>query len=177
MQVGRGIHRLTQGVANFYVIEEGSKLVLVDAERRRTMASYRLHAELYRTVWTLGRNRATRILPVAEVSSFADGEVIDVPGKPRAIHAPGHTPGSSALLFESSRVLMTGDVIVTRNPLTGRVGPQIMPSAFNHDTAQALGSVDALSGVAADTLLAGHGEPWTDGVDEAVRRARAAGAS
>src|SRR5919108_3528485 len=31
MQVEDGIHRLTQGVVNFYLIEEGGKLVLVDA--------------------------------------------------------------------------------------------------------------------------------------------------
>ena len=31
MQVEEGIHRLTQGVVNFYLIEEGGKLLLVDA--------------------------------------------------------------------------------------------------------------------------------------------------
>lgn len=29
------------------------------------------------------------MIPIAEVSSFADGEQIDVPGLPRAVHAPG----------------------------------------------------------------------------------------
>jgi len=31
VQVADGIHRLTPGVCNFYLIEDGGKLVLVDA--------------------------------------------------------------------------------------------------------------------------------------------------
>jgi glyoxylase-like metal-dependent hydrolase (beta-lactamase superfamily II) len=74
-------------------------------------------------------------------------------------------------------VLLTGDVLATRNPLTGRVGPQIMPSALNRDTPMALRSLDTLDGVAADVALPGHGEPWTGGTPEAARLARLAGPS
>ena len=66
---------------------------------------------------------------------------------------------------------------MTRNPLTGRVGPQIMPSGFNRDTPQALRSLDALDELPADVLLPGHGEPWNEGAAEAARLARAAGPS
>jgi len=52
-----------------------------------------------------------------------------------------------------------------------------MPSGLNSDSAQALRSLDNLAGITADVLLAGHGEPWTDGVAAAVSRAKAAGAS
>ena len=52
------------------------------------------------------------------------------PGRP----APGHTPGSAVLQLEQRGVLFTGDVIATKNPLTGRPGPQIMPSGLNEDT-------------------------------------------
>jgi hypothetical protein len=31
MEVAKGIHRLTRGIANFYLIDEGGKLVLIDA--------------------------------------------------------------------------------------------------------------------------------------------------
>ena len=44
----------------------------------------------------------------------------------------------AALLLDGRRVLLTGDVLATRNPVTGRVGPQIMPSALNRDTPMAL---------------------------------------
>jgi glyoxylase-like metal-dependent hydrolase (beta-lactamase superfamily II) len=243
MQVKEGIHRLTQGVVNFYLIEEGGRLLLVDAgapgdwdllvravadlgrglddleavllthahadhigtaERARTTAharvfvhqadaamatqgtpprndgkarSYLLRPEFYRTLLSLARRGATRIVPVREVTTFADGETLDLPGRPRAVLAPGHTDGSAALLLEGRRVLLTGDVLATRNPLTGRVGPQIMPSGLNHDTPQALRSLAALEGIAADVVLPGHGQPWTEGVAEALRLARAAGPS
>ncbi len=85
--------------------------------------------------------------------------------------------GTAALHLESRSVLLTGDALVTRNPLTGRVGPQIMPSGFNSDTPAALASLEALLAVTADTVLPGHGEPWTRGVAEAVRAARSAGVS
>ncbi len=243
MQVAPGIHRLTQGVVCFYLIEDGGKLLLVDAgapkdwdvlvrgiaalgrrltdldavllthahsdhtgfaERARTTAgapvwihqadavaaktgkggkndgkatAYLLRPEFYRTVFSLARRGALKIVPIHEVSTFADGERLDVPGQPRVVHAPGHTEGSAALLLEDRRVLLTGDVLVTRNPLTGRIGPQIMPSGLNRDTPQALRSLDRIDGLPADVILPGHGEPWTAGTAEAARLARAAGRS
>lgn len=117
------------------------------------------------------------MIPVKEVSAFADGETIDVPGNPRVVHAPGHTRGSAALLVAGRRVLLTGDVLATRNPLTGRIGPQIMPSGLNEDTPLALASLAALQELRADLLLPGHGEPWRGDVAEAVRRAKAASRS
>jgi glyoxylase-like metal-dependent hydrolase (beta-lactamase superfamily II) len=61
--------------------------------------------------------------------------------------------------------------------LTGRVGPQIGPDGLNHDSDQAMRSLDRLAGLPADLVLPGHGEPWTDGIAEAVRLARLAGRS
>ena len=141
------------------------------------MALYLFRAEFYRTTMSLLRRGGAKIVPVMEISMTGDGEVLDVPGRPRAIHAPGHTPGKAALFLAGRRVLFSRDTIVTRNPLTGRAGPQIMPSGFNQDSAQALHSLTALEGLAADMVLRGHGEPWTAGAGEAVRLARAAGSS
>ena len=140
-------------------------------------SSYLLRVEFYRTLFSLTRRGATKLIPIQEVSTFGDGETLEVPGRPRAVHAPGHTPGSAALLLEGRRVLLAGDVLATRNPLTGRVGPQIMPSGLNRDTPQALRSLDVLDGIRADVLLPGHGEPWTQGAAEAARLARLAGPS
>jgi glyoxylase-like metal-dependent hydrolase (beta-lactamase superfamily II) len=243
VQVAEGVHRLTGGVCNFYLIEEGGRLVLVDAgaprdwdllvrtlatlgrgprdldavllthahsdhtgfaERARDSASvpvwihqadeaeakgakpgrndgrvsaYLLRAEFYRTLFSLARRGATRLIPIRELSTFADGETLELPGRPRVVHAPGHTPGCAALLLEGRRVLLTGDVLATRNPLTGRVGPQVMPSGLNRDTPMALRSLDALDAITADVLLPGHGAPWTEGAPEAARLARLAGPS
>jgi glyoxylase-like metal-dependent hydrolase (beta-lactamase superfamily II) len=143
----------------------------------RKFASYMLRPEFYRTMWSLVRAGSTKIIPVREVSTFADDEVLDVPGKPRAVHIPGHTPGSAALFLESRRVLLTGDSLVTRNPLTGRIGPQIMPAGLNRDTAQALASLSALENLNAGIILPGHGDPWHGPVSQAVQLARAAGPS
>src|SRR5207302_10956324 len=95
----------------------------------------------YRTVFALVRQGGVWITPIKEVSTFSAGEVLDVPGRPRVLHAPGHTAGTAALHFESRSAICTGDLLVTRNPLTGRLGPQIMPSAFNSDTSEALRSL------------------------------------
>jgi glyoxylase-like metal-dependent hydrolase (beta-lactamase superfamily II) len=142
-----------------------------------TARSYLLRVEFYRTLVSLTRRGATRLIPIQQVSTFAEGETLEVPGRPRVVHAPGHTPGCSALLLEGRRVLLTGDVLATRNPLTGRVGPQIMPSGLNRDTPQALRSLDVLDSIPADVPLPGHGEPWTEGTAEAARLARVAGPS
>lgn len=60
---------------------------------------------------------------------------------------------------------------------SGRVGPQTMPSGLNTDSAQALRSLDNLTGIPADVLLAGHGEPWSGGLADAISRAKTAGTS
>jgi glyoxylase-like metal-dependent hydrolase (beta-lactamase superfamily II) len=138
---------------------------------------YLLRLEAYRTLFTLARAGATKIVPVHVVSSFEDGDTLDVPGRPRILHCPGHTEGSCSILLEDRRALVTGDCLVTRNPFTGRVGPQIMPAGLNEDSARALRSLDALASEGADTVLPGHGEPWTGGVAEAVRLAKEAGPS
>ncbi|MBI4259610.1 MAG: MBL fold metallo-hydrolase [Actinobacteria bacterium] len=168
---------------------EGGATVRVheaDAETARTgkvprndgrMTAYLLKGRFYRTAFSLLRRGAGRIVPIHEVATFADGETLDVPGRPRAIHAPGHTAGACALFLEERSALVTGDVVVTTNPLTGRAGPQIMPSGFNRDTGMALESLGRIEEIAADVLLPGHGEPWREGPREAVRRAREAGPS
>jgi glyoxylase-like metal-dependent hydrolase (beta-lactamase superfamily II) len=242
-EVAEGVHRLTNGVANFYLIEEAGKLVLVDAgapkdwalftqaalglgkvvgdldavllthahtdhtgfaeQARATtgarvwihehdaqaagtgqvgprdgkQSAYLLRGAFWRTVLVLGMRGGTKIIPIREVSGFSDSEVLDVPGSPRVVHAPGHTGGSAAILLEDRGVLFTGDVLCTHNAYTGRDGPQIMPSGLNADTPQALASLANLTGIKADVLLPGHGEPWTEGVEEAVRQAQTAGPS
>src|SRR5262245_26450208 len=138
---------------------------------------YLVRPEAYRTLFGLIRRGGLKIVPIAEVSAFGDGETLDVPGRPRIVHTPGHTEGHCAIAFESRRALFTGDALSTRNPLTGRTGPQIAPDGLNRDSEHALRSLDVLASVPADLVLPGHGEPWTGGIAEAVRLAKAAGRS
>lgn len=244
VQVADGVHRVTGGVTNFYLIGESGKYTVVDAgtprdwallanslrelgaevesldavlvthahidhigfaeqarneagaavwihqadaeaartgkpswKNERSNFAYVTRGEFWKTALSLGRRGGTKIIPVKEVSEFADGEVIDVPGSPRAVHTPGHTPGSAALFAESRSALMTGDALCTWNAYTGRVGPQIMPSALNVSNTQALASLDRLAGITADVVLPGHGDPWTAGIQDAIARAKKAGVS
>jgi glyoxylase-like metal-dependent hydrolase (beta-lactamase superfamily II) len=117
----------------------------------------------------------TRTPPVAQLDELADGEVLDVPGCPRVVHAPGHTAGSCALFLEDRSLLFSGDALVTldieRGP-RGRPGPQVVRGPHTQDADLALASLDVIAATNAATVLPGHGEPWPDGVKSAVEIAR-----
>jgi glyoxylase-like metal-dependent hydrolase (beta-lactamase superfamily II) len=132
---------------------------------------------LLRFVAYMVRNGATRPARIADAETFADGDVLDVPGQPTVVHTPGHTPGHCALLFAGHRALFTGDELCTWNPLTGRTGPQVLPSVFNLSTERCFASLAALEELDCETMLTGHGEAWREGAKAAVARARAAGRS
>lgn len=114
-----------------------------------------------------------RVAPVVELQKMNDGEVLDVPGSPRVVHVPGHTAGSCALLLESQSVLLSGDALVTTDVVRGKLkGPQIIRGAATEDARRAIESLAILEATSAQTVLPGHGEPWTDGVKNAVDIAR-----
>jgi glyoxylase-like metal-dependent hydrolase (beta-lactamase superfamily II) len=110
---------------------------------------------------------------IQEVATYGDGATLDVPGAPRVILLPGHTPGSAALHVASRDALLIGDALSTVSVANGATGPMIAP--FTADPAAALASLGRLDGLEARWVLPGHGQPWTGGVAEAVRRIRAAG--
>ncbi len=109
---------------------------------------------------------------VEEVTPFESGEELDVPGRPSVLFTPGHTEGHVSFLLPGG-VLFAGDALVTADPVTNRPGPRLTHDAVNVDPERARESLSVLEEAAAQTLLPGHGEPWTDGVKEAVKRARA----
>jgi glyoxylase-like metal-dependent hydrolase (beta-lactamase superfamily II) len=155
---------LAQSTAGMAESERNPLLYLDHAAARRLMLKAMAGAPLARGI--------------RELTTYTDGEVLDdVPGRPRAIHTPGHTDGSCALHLPDRRVLFAGDALVTRDPYTGATGPRIVAAAATTSTEQALASLDRLEGVDADVLLPGHGDPWRGSPAEAVRLARAAGRS
>lgn len=123
-------------------------------------------------VWYSGRHGGFRIRPVSEVTTFADGEVLDLPGSPRIIHVPGHTPGSVAVHVPAVDALFVGDAMTTGNVLTGERGPR--PAPFTLDPEGALASLAKLEAIPATWVLPGHGAPWRGGVAEAIRQYREA---
>jgi glyoxylase-like metal-dependent hydrolase (beta-lactamase superfamily II) len=129
---------------------------------------------LLKFLWYSARHGGLRIPPVREVSTFTDGDVLDLPGSPRIIHVPGHTPGSVAVHVPAVNALFVGDAMTTGNVLTGQSGPG--PAPFTLDPEAALASLAKLEAVSAAWVLPGHGAPWRGGVAEAIRQVRAAAA-
>ena len=123
-------------------------------------------------LWYSARHGGLRIPPVAEVETFTDGQTLDVPGSPRIIHVPGHTPGSVAVHVPAVDALFLGDAMTTRNVLTGVRGPK--PAPFTLDPHQAIESLDRVAQIDATWVLPGHGPAWDGGVPEAVRLIREA---
>lgn len=129
---------------------------------------------LYRYVFHALRNGVTKRVPIAAVNEFADGEVVQVPGSPRVVHAPGHTAGHCALHLKDRGILFSGDALVTIELLTGQPRPTLPAAFVNENSVVAFESLARLESLEAATLLPGHGEPWKGGVKQAVELARAA---
>jgi glyoxylase-like metal-dependent hydrolase (beta-lactamase superfamily II) len=124
----------------------------------------------------LARAGAFRTPAIAQASHLPDDTALDVPGRPRVVGVPGHTPGSVAFHLPARGVIFTGDALVTWDGLAGRSGPAIACAAFTHDTARALASLGSLAPLDAGLVLPGHGDPYEGGISQAVQRARQAGA-
>lgn len=129
-----------------------------------------------RFLWYAIAKRGLKPAPLTEVVTVRDDDVLELPGAPRVIGMPGHSPGSIALHVPVADAVFVGDALTTRHVLTGAECPQ--PAPFTDDPAAALASLRRLEGLGVTWVLPGHGTPWNRGVDEAVREVvRAAAAS
>jgi glyoxylase-like metal-dependent hydrolase (beta-lactamase superfamily II) len=121
-------------------------------------------------LWLGLRNGGLRRPKVEVVSTYGDGATLDVPGAPRVVLVPGHTPGSAALHVPREDALFVGDALATYAVTTGLRGPQVAP--FTADADQAVASLARLEPLGASLVLPGHGVPWTQGIAAAVRSVR-----
>jgi glyoxylase-like metal-dependent hydrolase (beta-lactamase superfamily II) len=241
--VAPGVHRIEDAFKNWYLVEEGSRITIVDAgvpsswrsfeealgwiggsrddvdavvlthahfdhvgfaERARselnvpvyvhendvpvTKHPWRYDHERHRAYYfatqpralpivaTFLRHRAFWPAPIQEVTRYENG-TLPVPGSPRVVVTPGHTLGHCALHLPDRDVLIAGDAIVTLDPYTARKGPRLVARAATVDSERNLASLEGLADTGARTVLMGHGEPWTEGVESLVAEARAAGAA
>lgn len=126
-------------------------------------------------LWYSARQGGLRIPAAQHLQTMSDGDVLDVPGHPRIIHTPGHTPGSVSVHVPAVDAVMVGDSFTTRNVLTGVTGPK--PAPFTLQPDEAVRSLDRLAAVNATWVLPGHGPAWDGGVSEAVRLVREAAAA
>jgi glyoxylase-like metal-dependent hydrolase (beta-lactamase superfamily II) len=104
------------------------------------------------------RKGGLRSHPLGAVQPIADGDVLDLPGRPRIIAMPGHSPGSIAVLAPTVRAVLVGDGLTTRSVLTGATGPR--PAPFTDDRIDASTSIDRLRDLDVDWIIPGHGAPF-----------------
>ena len=128
-----------------------------------------------RVIGHIARNGGARPPKVARVEAFADGAELDVPGRPRVISVPGHSPGHVALHVPAEGALFVGDALCGWSTITGEPGPILPPKEFNFSTERARASLERIEVVDAQTLYFGHGDPWTGGAAAAVAEARSRG--
>jgi hypothetical protein len=79
--------------------------------------------------------------------------------------SPPSTPGCHGAPF-------VGDELCTRNPLTGRRGPGLMPKQLDVSVAQCADSLALLEPLQATMILPGYGDPWAGSPTQAVAHAR-----
>lgn len=118
------------------------------------------------------RKQGWRTQHLTEVVEVRDGQTLDLPGEPRVVSIPGHSPGSIAVHVPLAGAVMVGDALTTKHVLTGRRGLQ--PAPFTDDPGLALESLGRLAGLDASWVLPGHGTPWQGDLGEVqagVRRA------
>jgi glyoxylase-like metal-dependent hydrolase (beta-lactamase superfamily II) len=144
-----------------------------DHERART-PYFLTQTRALPIVAALLRHRAFWPAPIEAVVRYGDEGVLPVPGNPVVVPTPGHTLGHCALHLPDRDVLIAGDAIVTLDPYTGRRGPRLVARAATVDSRRNLDSLDALVATGAKTVLTGHGEPWTDGIESAAAAAKGA---
>ena len=109
---------------------------------------------------------------LTEVREIADGDTLDLPGRPHVIGTPGHSPGSIAVFSPEVRAVFVGDALTTRHVLTGRTGPG--PAPFTDEPAEALASLDRIAELDVDWVLPGHGPAFHGSPAAAVEAVRAA---
>jgi glyoxylase-like metal-dependent hydrolase (beta-lactamase superfamily II) len=134
------------------------------------------HGHMRRFMWHMSRNGGAKPTRLEKPETYGDGAELDVPGRPRAAHAPGHTAGHCVLQFAEHGVVFAGDLVCTLNPVTGATGIQPFPAAFNVDSSQLMASLGRLEGLDGQVVLPGHGDPFTGSPADAARAARAVGA-
>jgi len=83
-------------------------------------------------------------------------------GQFTVIEAPGHTPGHLAFWRESDRILVLGDVLFHRNPMTMRRGLTEPFGFATFDEARNRTTARKLAALEPSVVCFGHGEPLRD---------------
>jgi len=99
--------------------------------------------------------------PPHQVSrSLKEGDVI---GSFQVLETPGHTPGHLAFWRETDRILIIGDILFHRNPVTFRPGLSEPFRFATFDMAVNRNSARRLAALNPTLVCFGHGEPLRNG--------------
>ncbi len=130
------------------------------------------HRRAREVIFHIARNGGARPPKLESVELFAGGDELDVPGHPRVVETPGHSPGHCVLHAAGEGAVFVGDAICGWSTVTGQQGPILPPPEFSNSLTQARASLDRIAELDADVVYFGHGDPWTDGAASAVAEAR-----
>jgi glyoxylase-like metal-dependent hydrolase (beta-lactamase superfamily II) len=111
-----------------------------------------------------------RYRPVGQLETLREDRSLDLPGRPRVIHTPGHTAGHYSVSLPDRGVLLAGDALATLDYVRGRRGLGLHP--LNDDREIALASLDRLGGIDAEVILPAHGNPWSGDLRAGLEIAR-----
>lgn len=95
--------------------------------------------------------------PVAAAEAWTEERLLGLPGQPRPISVPGHTPGHVAILLPHVGAIATGDALITGHSLSRHHGPQMLDRMYHDDADQAFSATHALDDIDASVILPGHG--------------------
>ena len=87
-----------------------------------------------------------------------------------AVHTSGHTKGSLCLYHPERHILLCGDALFNRHPMSGRQGLQEPPAMVTLDSVKARESISKLAKLEIEVLLCGHGEPILEKAGEEIKR-------
>ncbi|WP_280405835.1 MBL fold metallo-hydrolase [Nocardia brasiliensis] len=102
-------------------------------------------------------------MKVPTATAYDDDALRALPGGFTAVLAPGHTTGHTAYFLPGQQILFSGDALVTGHPLLATVGPQPLPTVFNHDEDLTRRTAQSLLDSAPRLIVPGHGEPEKPG--------------
>jgi len=100
-----GVWRAGTRFVNWYVVDGGDGLTLIDAGLK-----YLTWPGTWRFIAHAMRADIARPAPMPPAVPLVDGAVAVVPGQPVVTHAPGRTDGSCVLEFREHGVVFVGDL-------------------------------------------------------------------
>lgn len=101
--------------------------------------------------------------PVHVDRPLRDGDELDAGFV--ALETPGHSPGHLSFWREADRVLVAGDVLFGRHPVTGRPGLHEPPERFTVDPERNRASIRRVAALHPELIVFGHGPALRDAAD------------